>query len=54
MSGNMTVAQLIQALQRLPQDAIVYKETGDYADDWREIRSVAQGQSWEICGVFLE
>jgi hypothetical protein len=50
----MTVAQLIESLQRLPQDAIVYKETGDYQDDWREIVSASHRQIWEICGVFIE
>lgn len=50
----LTVAQLIEALQQLPQDAKVYKETGDYPDDWREIVSVSNGQVWEIRGVFIE
>jgi hypothetical protein len=49
----MTVAQLILSLQRLPQDAKVYKESGDFADDWREVHSVSAGQVWEIKGVFL-
>lgn len=50
----MTVAQLIAALQKLPQDAKVYKESGDFADDWQEIHSASSGQVWEIKGVFLE
>lgn len=50
----MTVAQLIVALQKLPQDAKVYKESGDFADDWREIQSASSGQVWELRGVFVE
>lgn len=50
----MTVAQLIAALQRCPPDAKVYKDGGDFADDWREITIVAQGQVWELKGVFVE
>lgn len=50
----MTVAQLIAALQSFPQDAKVYKESGNYQDDWREIRTAAQGQVWELHGVFLD
>jgi len=54
VSGDMTVEQLIKLLQTFPKDAIVYKESGDYQDDWREIRSADNGQVWEIKGVFLE
>lgn len=50
----MTVAQLITALQKFPQDAKVYKESGDFADDWQEVKFAAHGQVWEIKGVFLE
>lgn len=50
----MTVRELIAALQRLPQDAKVYKESGDFADDWREIQSASSGQIWQFKGVFLE
>jgi hypothetical protein len=50
----MTVAQLIAALQKCPQDAKVYKESGDYQDDWREVQSAAHGQVWQFKGVFLE
>lgn len=50
----MTVAQLIAALQKLPQDAKVYKERGDYKDDWQEVQVASSGQVWELRGVFLE
>lgn len=50
----MTVRELILALQRFPQDAKVYKENGDYQDDWREVTIAAAGQVWEIKGVFLQ
>ena len=50
----MTVAQLIAALQRCPPDAKMYKEGGDYKDDWREVQTVSQGQVWGLHGVFIE
>ena len=50
----MLVKDLIAALQRLPQDAKVYREGGDYRDDWREVQSASAGQIWEFIGVFLE
>ena len=50
----MTVAQLIAALQKFPQDAKVYKDSGDFKDDWREVQFAAKGQVWELRGVFLE
>ena len=50
----MTVAQLILSLQKLPQDAKVYKESGDFADDWREVTAASAGQIWELKGVFLQ
>jgi hypothetical protein len=50
----MTVAQLIAALQKLPQDAKVYKEGGDYQDDWHEVQFVSTGNIWEFRGVFLQ
>ncbi len=50
----MTVRELIEVLQRCPKDAKVYKESGDYKDDWREIQTASQGQVWELHGVFLE
>lgn len=38
----MTVEELIEALQKLPQDDVVYYEGGDYADDssswpWQQV-----------------
>lgn len=50
----MTVKDLIVALQRLPQDAKVYREGGDYIDDWREVQTASSGQVWELRGVFIE
>ena len=35
----MTVAQLIELLKKMPQDAVVFRDGGDYADDWRRIHS---------------
>lgn len=50
----MLVKDLIDALQRLPQDAKAYRDGGDYQDDWREVKSASAGQVWEFKGVFLE
>ena len=50
----MTVAQLIAALQKCPPDAKVYKESGDFKDDWREVQTAAVGQVWQLRGVFIE
>ena len=51
----MTVLDLINQLKKFPPDAKVYREGGDYKDDWREINTAAQcGQVWGVKGVFLE
>ena len=50
----MTVAQLIAALQRCPPEAKVYKESGDFKDDWQEVQTASAGQVWELRGVFIE
>lgn len=50
----MTVDQLIKLLQTMPKDAKVYKESGDYQDDWREVQTLSLGQIWEFKGVFIE
>lgn len=50
----MKVKDLIAALQKCPPDAKVYKEGGDYKDDWREVQTASQGQVWGLRGVFIE
>lgn len=50
----MTVEQLIKILQKFPPDAKVYREGGDYKDDWQEVVTAAHGNVWEKKGVFLE
>lgn len=52
--GNMTVAQLIDLLKRMPQDATVFREGGDYKDDWRNIHSVNNLNVWGHKGVIIE
>lgn len=51
---TVTVEQLIKHLQKFPPGATVYRDGGDYKDDWRMITTAAYGQSWELKGVFLE
>ncbi len=50
----MTVAQLIELLTKMPQDAVVFRDGGDYADDWRRIHSVNNLNSWGTQGVLIE
>lgn len=50
----MLVRDLIAALQKCRQDAKVYKESGDFQDDWREVQLAANGQVWQFKGVFLK
>ena len=50
----MTVRDLIAALQKCPQDARVYKESGDFQDAWQEVQSVATGKVWQFKGEFLK
>lgn len=50
----MLVRDLIAALQKLPQDAKVYKESGDFQDDWQEVQSAVPVQVWQFKGVFLK
>jgi hypothetical protein len=50
----VTVEQLIKHLQQFPSGATVYRDGGDYKDDWRVVTTAAYGQSWEKKGVFLE
>jgi hypothetical protein len=36
----MTVSELIAELSKMPPDATVYREGGEYKDDWREVSQV--------------
>jgi predicted translin family RNA/ssDNA-binding protein len=36
----MTVKELIEQLNKLPQDYYVYYESGDYKDDYQEVNYV--------------
>jgi hypothetical protein len=53
----MTVAELIEKLKQLPQDYTVFREGGDYKDDWREVDKVEVAR-WStlgtLVGVYLE
>lgn len=50
----MTVKELIEALQKLPQDDVVYYDGGDYADYWRQVRKVSNSNSMGTKGVLIE
>jgi hypothetical protein len=50
----MTVEQLIKLLQTMPKDVIVYRDGGEYADDWRRVTSVSNLNSWGTKGVLIE
>ena len=51
---TVTVEQLIKHLQKFPSGATVYRDGGDYKDDWRVVTTAAYGQVWGYKGVFLE
>ena len=53
-SQKMTVKELIETLQKFPQNDIVYYEGGDYADDWRPVHKVSNLNSWGTRGILLE
>ena len=50
----MTVAELIKELSKLPQGHTVYRDGGDYADDWRRVHKVETLDSWGTIGVLIE
>ena len=53
----MTVSELIKELQTLPQNYEVFRETGDYKDDWIEVNRVSVSHRSSLgtpVGVYLE
>jgi hypothetical protein len=53
----MTVAELISELQKLPQDYLVFRDAGDYKDDWQEVVKVEVSHCSTLgtpVGVYLE
>jgi hypothetical protein len=53
----MTVAELIAELQQFPKDYIVFREGGDYKDDWQEVSRVEVSHRSTLgtpVGVYLE
>lgn len=53
----MTVSELIEKLKQLPQDYEVFREGGNYKDDWREISKVEVSHRSTLgtpVGVYLE
>jgi hypothetical protein len=53
----MTVAELIAELQQFPKDYVVFREGGDYKDDWREVGKIAVSHRSLLgtpVGVYLE
>jgi hypothetical protein len=53
----MTVAELIAELREFPPDYEVFRESGDYKDDWQEVRNVSVSHRSTLgtpVGVYLE
>lgn len=53
----MTVSELIEKLKQLPQDYEVFREGGNYKDDWREVDKVEVSHRSTLgtpVGVYLE
>lgn len=53
----MTVSELIRELQTLPQNYEVFRESGDYKDDWIEVNRVSVSHRSSLgtpVGVYLE
>lgn len=51
--GDKTAEQLIELLQKMPKDAIVYKDGGDFVDDWRRVYAVNNLDAWGTKGVLI-
>lgn len=53
----MTVAELIAELQQFPKDYVVFREGGDYKDDWQEVGKIAVSHRSTLgtpVGVYLQ
>lgn len=53
----MTVAELIAELQKLPPEYPVFRDNGDYRDDWHEVEKVEVSHRSTLgtpVGVYLE
>lgn len=53
----MTVAELIEELQKMPHNMTVFRDGGDYKDDWREVRTVEISRQSSLgtpAGVYLK
>jgi hypothetical protein len=53
----MTVAQMITELSKMPPDAKVYYEGGEYKDDWRLVHEIdlqKHGTLGKNSGVYIK
>lgn len=53
----MKVYELIEELQKLPKDYEVFREGGDFKDDWREVSKVEVSHRATLgtpVGIYLE
>lgn len=53
----MKVYELIKELQKFPKDYEVFRENGDFKDDWREVSKVEVSHRSTLgtpVGVYLE
>jgi hypothetical protein len=53
---HLTVADLIEELKKLPPDAKVYREGGEYKDDYREVVTAyfEKHLGWGLQGVIIK
>jgi hypothetical protein len=50
----MIVKELIEELKKFPPDATVYRDSGDFADDWRKVFRLSDLTNWGTRGVLIE
>lgn len=53
----MTVSELIAELQKLPADYLVFRDGGDYQNDWQEVEKIEVSHRATLgtpVGVYLE
>ncbi len=50
----MKVKELIEELKKFPPDAEVYRDAGDFKDDWRRIYRLSDLNNWGTYGVLIE
>ena len=49
----MTVKELIEELKKLPQEGLVYRDGGQYKDDYVPVSKVDNFRSWGLHGYCI-